>query len=99
MAGLALVIGLAVAVPQFRGGLYWVGGVELVVFAVLAWSWSPLMFPRSVGAERARQDGRPVIYWRPGCRYCQRLRFRLGRDARRAHWVNIWADPDRKSVV
>ncbi|MEU5466274.1 hypothetical protein AB0H06_32430, partial [Streptomyces althioticus] len=65
-----------------------------VAFAVVN---SPLVFPASLGAEEARRrsaaDGRPVIYWRPGCAYCRRLRFRLGRDARRAHWVDIWRDP------
>ncbi|MFJ5060289.1 glutaredoxin domain-containing protein [Streptomyces nigra] len=58
---------------------------------------SPLVFPRPVGAEEARRlsdaDGRPVVYWRPGCAYCLRLRFRLGPRARRAHWVDIWHDP------
>ena len=33
-----------------------------------------------------------VIYWRPGCVFCARLRGRLGRAGRRATWVNIWQD-------
>ncbi|MEV7014852.1 glutaredoxin domain-containing protein [Streptomyces sp. NPDC093991] len=71
-----------------------------LVFAVVN---SPLLFPAALGTEearrRSREDGRPVIYWRPGCRYCRRLRFRLGRDARRAHWVDIWRDPAAAAAV
>ncbi|MBU5944602.1 glutaredoxin domain-containing protein [Streptomyces griseoincarnatus] len=77
----------------------------MVLVACLAFAAvnSPLVFPASLGAEEARRrsaaDGRPVIYWRPGCRYCRRLRFRLGRDARRAHWVDIWRDPAAAAAV
>jgi mycoredoxin len=64
---------------------------------------SPLVFPRSLDAAEAQRrtadDGRPIVYWRPGCRYCLRLRVRLGRDARRAYWVNIWRDPAGAAAV
>lgn len=64
---------------------------------------SPLIFPRSIGLLEARRrsaaDGRPIVFWRPGCAYCQRLRIRLGRDARRLHWVDIWRDPDGAAAV
>ncbi|GHG99604.1 glutaredoxin domain-containing protein [Streptomyces rubradiris] len=74
-----------------------------LVFALLAVVHSPLVFPRPVGAVEARElstvDGRPVVYWRAGCRYCLRLRFRLGRDARRLHWVDIWRDPAGAAAV
>ncbi|WP_432157058.1 glutaredoxin domain-containing protein [Streptomyces sp. bgisy153] len=77
--------------------------VVLLVFLVLAGMHSPLVFPRSVGAAEARRrsalDGRPVVLWRPGCPYCLRLRLRLGRDARRAHWVDIWRDPVGAAMV
>jgi mycoredoxin len=103
LAGLALVIGVPVAVVQFAVGMYALGLVELVAFVALAYAWSPLVFPRSIGAAQAQgrssQDGRPIIYWRPGCTYCQRLRIRLGRDGRRAYWVNIWADPAGAAAV
>jgi mycoredoxin len=78
-------------------------GVALLWFAVLAVVLSPLPFPRSIGAVQAQkasaQDGRPIIYWRPGCPYCIRLRTRLGRQARRAHWVDIWSDPAGAAAV
>ncbi|MGP2440313.1 glutaredoxin domain-containing protein [Streptomyces sp. JW3] len=75
----------------------------LVMFLILAGSHSPLFFPRSTGAAQARlrsaADGRPVVYWRSGCKYCMRLRIRLGRDARRLHWVDIWRDPAAAAAV
>ncbi|MFI8833086.1 glutaredoxin domain-containing protein [Streptomyces afghaniensis] len=75
----------------------------LLVFLVLAGVNSPLVFPRSIGALEAQRrsavDGRPVVYWRPGCTYCMRLRIRLGRSARRLHWVDIWRDPAGAAAV
>ncbi|MFJ9736657.1 glutaredoxin domain-containing protein [Streptomyces sp. NPDC101166] len=80
-----------------------VGLAVLVVFLGVAGVHSPLVFPRSVGALEAQRrsalDGRPVVYWRPGCAYCLRLRLRLGRGARRLHWVDIWRDRDGAAVV
>ncbi|MEV4539379.1 glutaredoxin domain-containing protein [Asanoa sp. NPDC049518] len=103
LTGLALAIGVFAVGASLAGGSTAVAVVEIVVFAALAFVWSPLAFPRSGGAADARQrsrlDGRPVIYWRPGCTYCQRLRLRLGRQGRRAHWVNIWADPEGAAAV
>ncbi|MEU9480215.1 glutaredoxin domain-containing protein [Streptomyces sp. NPDC048191] len=75
----------------------------LLVFVMLAVVNSPLVFPRSIGAVEARRrsavDGRPVVYWRPGCTYCLRLRMRLGRSAHRLHWVDIWRDPAGAAAV
>ncbi|MFB7255028.1 glutaredoxin domain-containing protein [Streptomyces nojiriensis] len=75
----------------------------LLVFVLLAAMHSPLVFPRSVGAQEAQRrsaaDGRPVVFWRPGCKYCIRLRIRLGRSARRLQWVDIWRDPAGAAVV
>ncbi|WP_331738304.1 glutaredoxin domain-containing protein [Streptomyces sp. NBC_01276] len=72
-------------------------------FLVLAGMNSPLIFPRSIGAREAQRrsaaDGRPVVFWRPGCKYCIRLRIRLGRSARRLHWVDIWSDPAGAAAV
>ncbi|MFJ4095139.1 glutaredoxin domain-containing protein [Kitasatospora sp. NPDC089913] len=89
--------GSAVAAGTARSGNPGAAAGVLVAFLALAGVNSPLIFPASVGAEEAQRrsaaDGRPVIYWRPGCKYCIRLRVRLGRSARRLHWVNIWSDP------
>lgn len=75
----------------------------LLVFVTLAGVNSPLIFPRSISAQEAQRrsaaDGRPVVFWRPGCKYCIRLRIRLGRNARQLHWVNIWGDPAAAAAV
>ncbi|WP_406065980.1 hypothetical protein OG462_40960 [Streptomyces sp. NBC_01077] len=75
----------------------------LAAFLLLAAANSPLIFPKSIGAleaqRRSADDGRPVVFWRPGCAYCLRLRIRLGRSARRMHWVDIWRDPAGAAAV
>jgi mycoredoxin len=94
-----LFVGGAQAIAGHR-----VAGAAIAVFLLLvALAVSPRAFPRSVTDAAARAaaeaDGRPILYWRPGCPYCLRLRLRLGRDARRLHWVDIWADPDGAASV
>ncbi|MCK2218771.1 hypothetical protein MF672_033995 [Actinomadura sp. ATCC 31491] len=103
LPGLLALCGLAAAATRLAAGEPVPAAVLFAVFALAAVWLSPLMFPRPVGAARARElsaaDGRPVVYWRAGCRYCLRLRLRLGRDARRAHWVDIWRDPEGAAAV
>ncbi|GAA3114830.1 glutaredoxin domain-containing protein [Streptomyces echinatus] len=58
------------------------------------------IYRRVGGATPQRAaDGRPVVYWRPGCKYCLRLRIRLGRGARQLHWVDVWRDPAGAAAV
>lgn len=94
--------------PLFATGLVFSGSpgeaaALLLVFVLLAGVNSPLVFPRSIGALEAQRrsavDGRPVVYWRSGCKYCLRLRIRLGRSARQLHWVNNWRDPAGAAAV
>lgn len=40
-----------------------------------------------------------VIYWRPGCGFCSRLRSTLGGDAEKATWINIWEDKAAAAIV
>lgn len=74
-----------------------------VALALLALLVSPLVFPRSITAAEAQrrtaQDGRPIVYWRPGCPFCLRLRATLAGTARRVHWVDIWKDPEAAAAV
>ncbi|MGD6742292.1 glutaredoxin domain-containing protein [Streptomyces sp. BH106] len=95
--------GSAVATGQVLNGSPGTAMALLLAFLVLAALNSPLIFPRSIGAQEARRrsaaDGRPVVFWRPGCKFCIRLRLRLGRNARRLHWVNIWHDPAAAAAV
>ncbi|MBG0826615.1 hypothetical protein HS041_02345 [Planomonospora sp. ID67723] len=97
------VSGLVVAARQIAGGSPGAAAVWSLAFLLLAGALSPWAFPASVTDAEARRrsaaDGRPIVYWRPGCRYCLRLRIRLGRDARRVHWVDIWRDPDGAAAV
>lgn len=71
-------------------------------FLVLAWWLSPLNGrggPRHADVEANRGDFPVVVYWRPGCVYCLRLRGALGKDKDKATWVNIWADEEAAAFV
>ncbi|MFJ5828461.1 glutaredoxin domain-containing protein [Streptomyces sp. NPDC093089] len=100
---LLVVCGVLVATGKALDGSPGGAAGFFLLFALLACVASPLVFPRSVGAAeaalRAAVDGRPVVYWRPGCAYCLRLRVRLGVRGRRAYWVNIWRDAEGAAVV
>ncbi|WP_030732201.1 glutaredoxin domain-containing protein [Streptomyces sp. NRRL S-237] len=100
---LLVLIGAAVATGQILNGNPATAAALLLAFLAIAGVNSPLIFPRSIGAQEAQRrstvDGRPVVFWRPGCKYCIRLRLRLGRSARRAHWVDIWRDPAGAAAV
>lgn len=100
---LLLLCGSLVAAGLILGGDVGSAVAPLLVFLVLAGVNSPLIFPRPIGALEAQRrsavDGRPVVFWRSGCKYCLRLRLRLGRDARRLHWVDIWRDPAGAAAV
>ena len=79
---------------------------DLLVSALLlvaAWVLSPRFFPASPSdrdARRlARETGAPVVYWRPGCSYCLRLRMALGRAGSRVVWVDVTRDPDASARV
>ena len=49
--------------------------------------------------RRPVAPGGPIVYWRPGCPFCLRLRTALGRDAAKLRWVDIWADPEGAAAV
>lgn len=100
---LLLLCGLLGAAGLFANGSPAPATAVLLVFVLLAAVFSPLIFPRSVSAPEAQRrseaDGRPIVYWRPGCQFCIRLRLSLGRNARHLHWVNIWHDPAGAAAV
>lgn len=50
-------------------------------------------------ALKAIEDGGVVIYWRPGCPFCQALDEGLGEVGDRATWVNVWEDADASEFV
>ncbi|MFF2732675.1 glutaredoxin domain-containing protein [Streptomyces sp. NPDC058008] len=98
-----LACGLFAAAATVGGGTVGAALVPALAFVLLAVLYSPLVFPRPVGAaeavRRSAADGRPVVYWRAGCVYCLRLRIRLGRNAGRLHWVDIKRDPAGAAAV
>jgi glutaredoxin len=100
-----LTVGLVAAAARLsRGGgpAEAVGGAmaAFLVNAVLAAFMSPLIFPwRGASSPGLSGASVPVVYWRPGCPYCIRLRVRLGRTAGRVRWVNIWRDPEAAAAV
>ncbi|MBP0457586.1 glutaredoxin domain-containing protein [Streptomyces montanisoli] len=100
---LFVLCGAVFAAGMAFGGTPAAAIAPFVAFVLLAALQSPLAFPRSIGAAEAQRrsasDGRPIVFWRPGCMYCIRLRMRLGRRARQLHWVNIWLDPDAAATV
>ncbi len=88
------------------GALLWAIGKSVfffLAFALLAAFVSPLIFPRSIPAaeaqRRSAEDGRAIVYWRPGCPFCMRLRAVLGVTSRKAYWVDIWKDPEGAAAV
>ncbi|MDN5724524.1 MAG: hypothetical protein L0G99_01150 [Propionibacteriales bacterium] len=44
-------------------------------------------------------DAPVVIFWRPGCGYCARLKRELGADGAKAEWANIWAHDQAMTLV
>ena len=40
-----------------------------------------------------------IVYWRPGCVYCDRLKLGLGATRRDVTWVNIRRDPEAAEFV
>ncbi|MEV6591760.1 glutaredoxin domain-containing protein [Streptomyces acidicola] len=100
---LLVLVGSAVATGLILSGNPGAATALLLMFVLLAGMNSPLIFPRPIGALEAQRrsavDGRPVIFWRPGCKYSLRLRLRLGRSARQSHWVDIWRDPAGAAAV
>lgn len=99
LAILSAVCGLLVAAAKIGDGSPWGATFLLLLFLCLAFVVSPQVFPRAESAAEAGADGRPVVYWRPGCPYCVRLRARLGPEAGRLHWVDIWRDPAGAAAV
>lgn len=50
------------------------------------------------GGSGGADDGM-VVYWRPGCPYCMKLRLRLRFSGLTYTEVNIWRDPDAAAFV
>lgn len=94
----AVVVTTSVAQRDYAfAAAYAVGGLALV------WWTAPWRGGRTTTHQEVLampESERPVvIYWRPGCGYCQRLKAALGEDGERAVWVNIWQDDEAAAFV
>jgi mycoredoxin len=101
---IVLLLGASVVVVDAarRGDLTGVIGYAALGLA-LTWWLSPWQGGRSARhaevLRRPASDREVVVYWRPGCPYCTRLKGGLGSARSRATWVNIWQDPDAAAYV
>lgn len=101
----ALVGGIAVVPLVAMGQPAW--AVLVGALVVVAGWWlspaSPLPKPESVSHWEAQQrhvrEDSVIIYWRPGCPACLRLRLALWRHLERASLVDIWADDEAAAFV
>ena len=74
--------------------------VAVGLLGLVAWALSPVAFPRSASPlDTVPPEQRVLVYWRPGCMYCLRLRWSLGRRARQAGWIDIWSDDNAARFV
>lgn len=49
-------------------------------------------------AQRDLADGKAVVFWKPGCAFCEFLLLQLGRE-KRVTWVNVWKDEAANAAV
>lgn len=77
--------------------------VYLLVGSGLSYWLSPWQGGKSLRHEEVRsmpeQERQVVIYWRPGCQFCMRLKSALGDLRGQALWVNIWQDDAAAAFV
>ena len=75
-------------------------GLLTLVATALSSPWWRGWSERHAALVALPDHERPVVvYWRPGCMYCARLRRGLGRVGRRARWVNIWQDAEARAFM
>ncbi|MGM0930120.1 MAG: glutaredoxin family protein [Actinomycetota bacterium] len=95
-------VAVALLVSSGQDGDWPAGIVFAALLLAAAWMVSPFFGSRQepwASIKDRNDDGGVVIFWRPGCVYCLRLKASLGRSGRSAHWVNIWRDPDGAAFV
>ncbi len=49
-------------------------------------------------AEEQVRAGHAVVFWKPGCMFCERLLRAVGKDDR-VTWVNVWVDQGANDEV
>jgi glutaredoxin len=74
---------------------------SLVFIGIVVVSLFIMNLPRrnlATSYQKADHKG-VVLYWRPDCRYCMKLRTRLRFTRLRHSEVNIWQDPEAAAFV
>lgn len=102
----ALMAGLIVVVINYRQGDVALASILLAVLVMLGgllfWWTRPGRGGLHVSHAEARVaagDGDVIVYWRPGCIFCDRLKLGLGDTLEEVSWVNIALDPDGAEFV
>ncbi len=98
---LLAVVGLVLGVFHAVGGRWWSALLTVAFLGAMAWWTSPWRGGRGgLSHAEALASERPVVvYWRPGCPWCERLRRGLGASGRDAAWVDIWRDEEAAAYV
>jgi mycoredoxin len=95
--------GLYAAASIALDGQWPLAALVAMAAGTFAWWSSPWKGGRSPTHREVmampEQDRPVIVYWRPGCGFCARLRSALGSRAEQAHWVNIWQDPEAAAYV
>ncbi|WP_237565334.1 glutaredoxin domain-containing protein [Ornithinimicrobium cavernae] len=98
-----LVLFAVLSIDAVRDGTYWLAAAYAVVGLAVSYWLCPWQGGRTLRHEEvstmAEEDRPVVVYWRPGCGYCMRLKATLGDLGDKALWVNIWQDDDAAAFV
>ena len=73
-----------------------------LLFALVAWWTAPSRggpHTSHTAAQAAAGDDDVIVYWRPGCVYCDRLKLGLGGARDDVSWVNVLRDPEGADFV
>ncbi|MDO5710246.1 MAG: glutaredoxin domain-containing protein, partial [Micrococcales bacterium] len=101
----ACAVAVLVAAELVLAGRAVLAAPALVALLLLAYLLSPFRpisgWTHWRAQERLVRHESAVVYWRPGCRHCLRLRLHLARArlGKRVSWVDIWADPEGAAYV
>lgn len=91
------------SVSTAMAGGSWMAVIYVVVGAGLSYWLSPWQGGRTLRHKEVMDmpeaQRSVVIYWRPGCQYCARLKASLGDLREKALWVNIWQDDEAAAFV
>lgn len=77
-------------------------GVTLFAGSPVTWPLPAKMWlPRGVSEANGRTTGSStaILYWRPGCPFCMRLRLALWVRRLEVEQVNIWKDKEAAAFV